>query len=124
MSSSIEVPVSLGELIDKVTILEIKILNGIDEAHYELAELMKVYDRVDDSLLIKYLMSVLMSINLEIWKVEEEKRKYEEHQDFDDDFIDIARSVYYLNDLRAEVKRKINTAAKSEIREYKSHKGY
>ena len=124
MSSSIEVPVSLGELIDKVTILEIKILNGFDEAHYELAELMKVYDRVDDSLLIKYLMSVLMSINLEIWKVEEEKRKYKEHQDFDDDFIDIARSVYYLNDLRAEVKRKINTAAKSEIREYKSHKGY
>ena len=124
MSSSIEVPVSLGELIDKVTILEIKILNGIDEAQYELAELMKVYDKVDDSLLIKYLMSVLMSINLEIWKVEEEKRKYEEHQDFDDDFIDIARSVYYLNDLRAEVKRKINTAAKSEIKEYKSHKGY
>lgn len=124
MNTSIEVPVSLGELIDKVTILEIKILNGIDEAQHELAELMKVYDKVDDSLLIKYLMSVLMSINLEIWKVEEEKRKYEEHQDFDDDFIDIARSVYYLNDLRAEVKRKINTAVKSEIKEYKSHKGY
>lgn len=120
----LEIPVSVGELVDKITILRLKVDNGIDAAQNELDDLEKIYSSLEISSLVWRLEEVLYRINQQCWVVEEEKRAAEKEKNFDKEFIEVARAVYYLNDLRAEVKRKINAVSDSKIKEYKSHGDY
>jgi predicted RNA-binding protein with EMAP domain len=119
------VPVSLGELIDKITILEIKSekifniesLKNIDE---ELAGLKHVKIPPVDQKLIDQLKEV----NLELWDVEDELRQRERQKDFSLSFVGMARSVYLLNDKRASLKKKINITYGSHLIEEKSYSVY
>lgn len=120
----ITIPVSFGELLDKITILEIKIDKGILSASEELDILQEIYAEQTPTSLIKSLKNILFTINLECWDVEDAKRRHEAEKDFDQEFIELARSVYILNDMRAEVKRKINQLTQSQIQEYKNHGDY
>lgn len=114
----ITIPVSVGELLDKISILEIKFLLSDDEyVIKELNELNKI-----KSTLRQYTMEYmeqLRDVNKKLWKVEDKLRKLEKEQRFDDEFIELARSVYTLNDQRASIKRKINEEMLSDIREMK-----
>lgn len=117
---------SLGELIDKITILELKQELIIDQnkqvnIRYELSELNKILS----NLLIKTPLNTereaLKAVNRELWHIENFKRGCELDQDFDHKFIEAAREVYLKNDLRAEIKRTINTLTGSAIVEEKSY---
>lgn len=119
-------PISLGELIDKITILELKEELIIDpnkqvNIRYELSELNKILS----NLLIKTPLNTereaLKAVNRELWHIENFKRGCELDQDFDHKFIEAAREVYLKNDLRAEIKRTINTLTGSAIVEEKSY---
>ena len=117
----IEVPISVSELFDKITILEIKVEKGLVAAQKELDELNKkvpadISQRVMDAVVI------LKTINISCWNVEEEKRKYEETKTFDDTFVELARCVYLFNDERSRVKKIIDKLTNSEITEHKSHR--
>jgi hypothetical protein len=125
----IMIPVSAGELIDKLTILRVKAAR-IDAAKLanvkkELDLLEAVADRelstVPD---IQTLTSELEAVNAALWDVEEGKRDCERRQDFGPAFIALARRVYVENDLRAAIKRRINEAAGSELIEEKSYRPY
>jgi hypothetical protein len=119
------VPVSLGEIIDKMTILEIKSekifniesLKNIDE---ELSALRRVVIPPVDQKLIDQLKEV----NLELWDVEDELRQRERQKDFSLSFVGMARSVYLLNDKRASIKKKINITYGSKLIEEKSYSVY
>ena len=122
-SSIIQVPVSLGELWDKYTILKLKQSNISDaekskhiqnELDY-IEVLCKKYP-IDNSLYIQ-----LLEINTALWNIEDKIREKEKLSIFDNDFISIARSVYKTNDKRSEIKYKINTMYNSllcEVKEY------
>ena len=114
----ITIPVSVGELIDKITILEIKAFLSDDEyVHKELKELNQI-----KSTLTQYLLEYetqLKKINETLWKIEDEIRRKEKNQEFDEEFIELARSVYINNDERAEIKRKINEETRSIYKEIK-----
>jgi len=114
----IEIPVSVGELIDKITILEIKaFLTDNEYVHKELEELNKI-----KSTLTQYTLQYeveLKQVNEQLWKIEDKLRKLEEEYRFDDEFISLARQVYITNDKRAEIKRKINEETNSSHREIK-----
>ena len=117
----IEVPISVSELFDKITILEIKVERGLIAAQKELDELNKkvptdISQRVMDAVVI------LKTINISCWNVEEEKRRHEETKTFDDTFVELARCVYLFNDERSRVKKIIDKLTNSEITEYKSHR--
>jgi hypothetical protein len=124
------VPISWGELIDKITILEIKevkitSINALDNIRKELGFLSDivinskgVYDT------ISLLKNELKEVNLKLWQVEDEIRDKEYSQEFDEKFISLARSVYRLNDDRANLKKKINETLFSELKEEKSYKSF
>ena len=124
------VPISWGELIDKITILEIKevkitSINALDNIRKELGFLSDivinskgVYDT------ISLLKNELKEVNLKLWQVEDEIRDKEYSQEFDEKFISLARSVYRLNDDRANLKKKINEMLFSELKEEKSYKSF
>lgn len=115
------IPVSVGELIDKITILEIKSLFTDDEyVAKELEELNKIKSTITQYIL-EYEIQ-LKKINEKLWKIEDEIRIKEKNQEFDDRFIELARSVYIINDKRAEIKRKINELTNSNFREVKIFK--
>jgi hypothetical protein len=128
----IEAPISLGELIDKITILEIKVANISDagklkNVEHELA----VLNRKVDSLLdaagaakLAPLKSALKEINQSLWIIEDDIRDCEYVKDFGSKFIELARAVYVTNDKRAAVKKDINLAFGSELIEEKSYKDY
>lgn len=119
------IPVSIGELIDKITILQIKqkkITNSdkLKNINHELNLLEKIkYDLGLNNLIL--LEQQLYDVNSRLWDIENLKRSCEKNQKFDDEFIRAARSVYQLNDLRAAIKREINQITSSEIVEEKSH---
>lgn len=114
----ISVPVSVGELIDKITILEIKSLFTDDEyVQKELQELNAIKSTVTQYTL-EYEVK-LKQINEKLWKIEDKLRKLEKEQRFDNEFIYLARSVYIINDERAEIKRKINEITNSNYKEIK-----
>src|SRR5439155_13977923 len=126
-SDDIQVPVSVGELIDKITILEIKserIANPAQLANVrcELAALQAVCRNhgLDRSPLLKQ-VSALKGVNLKIWDVEDAIRECEARGAFTDRFIDLARSIYRLNDERARIKKAINLASGSRYIEEKSY---
>jgi tetratricopeptide (TPR) repeat protein len=126
----IAVPVSPGELIDKITILEIKSAQLTDPAklrnvRHELNELSLVRDRsVNGSLELDRLASELRSVNEALWQIEDEIRDCERRQEFGPRFVELARAVYPQNDRRVALKRRINELAGSELVEEKDYARY
>lgn len=123
--TEVMIPVSLGELFDKITILEIK-TERIDadhklvNIHKELGLLQQIASTIDDTNIL-HLVSQLKHTNLVLWDIEEQKRIKEKSQCFDDEFVVLARAVYINNDLRAAIKREINVITGSHIIEEKSY---
>ena len=120
--------ISAGELVDKITILEIKKNKISDEkkiveVNKELNSLKKTFDKfiTKKSLIEKHFIQ-LKDINLKLWDIEDGKRECEKKQDFGDNFIQLSRNVYKLNDLRAKIKLEINQNLGSNIKEIKSYK--
>jgi hypothetical protein len=123
------IEVSHGEIVDKLTILQIKKENITDPI--KLDNIVKEYDYllsiVENDLGIstespEYLE--LLSINNELWVIEDDIRDKEKVKEFDDDFIKLARSVYYTNDVRAKIKKEINLKYLSGFVEEKSYSNY
>lgn len=126
---SILVEVSAGELLDKITILVIKLEKISDPAklvnirkEYEM--LMGVYHQIPESDDLLALKDELAGINLELWAIEDEVRDCERKEDFGEEFVRLARSVYRANDRRSVTKRKINDLLKSSLVEEKSYRAY
>jgi hypothetical protein len=124
-------PISVGELYDKISILEIKMMH-VGDNESKQANIQKELDKLNrikhdlklpDSLNkradIDDVYQELKDINLALWKIEDMKRRHEKEQNFDQTFISLARQVYINNDRRAEVKRKINEMLHSDIVEEK-----
>jgi hypothetical protein len=123
------IEVSHGEIVDKLTILQIKKENITDPS--KLDNIVKEYD---------YLLSVvendlgistsspeyleLLSVNKDLWVIEDDIRDKERQKEFDDDFIKLARAVYYTNDVRAKIKKEINLKHSSGFVEEKSYQSY
>ena len=126
----IRVPISAGELIDKITILEIK-SERIDDptklanVQKELGLLNKTWAKhrhvAPD---IETQKGILKEINERLWEIEDEIRLLEAEKDFGDRFVELARGVYVTNDRRSEIKKTINEALGSEITEEKSYANY
>jgi hypothetical protein len=129
MIQSIEVPIATGELIDKITILEIKAARLTDAAKSAnvRAELTLLCQRRDAGLpsdpALDVLAARLKAVNERIWDLEDEIRECERRQDFGHAFVTVARSIYRTNDERAAVKREINLATGSKLIEEKSYAG-
>ncbi len=119
--------ISAGELLDKITILEIKREKITDSEklkniNKELSSLTKTSDeKIPDKKRIEDLILNLKKINLKLWTIEENKRKAEKEKKFDEAFIQLSRDVYKSNDERAKIKLKINEILGSNIKEVKSH---
>ena len=119
--------ISAGELIDKITILEIKKIKINDDeklkdVEKELSSLnTTLKNTISDTLKIQELIDKLKSINLRLWDIENGKRLAEKNKDFGEKFIELSRSVYKNNDERAKIKLQINNILGSNIRETKSH---
>ena len=119
--------ISAGELVDKVTILEIKQakisdmekLNLINKELLSLNSTMKKF--IPDHSKIKHLISELKEVNLKLWDIEDGKREAEKNNNFDEKFIELARNVYKFNDKRAKIKLSINNLLGSNIKEVKSY---
>ena len=125
--NKIIIEISAGELIDKITILEIKkekIDNKkkLENINKELTSLTKTFnERIPDKSKVKDLIMNLKNVNLKLWDIEEGKRQAEKNKKFDEDFIKLSRNVYKTNDERAKIKLKINEILGSDIKEVKSH---
>lgn len=119
-------PISVGELIDKITILSIKISRvedpiKLENVTKELIQLKAIADQLDAPVELTVLYKQLLMVNSELWDIEDKKRQHEKEQLFDDNFIQLARQVYIKNDYRALLKKKINLLVGSEIVEEKSY---
>jgi len=126
---AIMIPVSAGELIDKLTILRVKAAridaDKLVNVQKELALLEAVAAReLAATPGLDALAAELEAVNAALWDVEEGKRDCERRQDFGPAFVALARRVYRENDLRAAIKRRINAAAGSDLIEEKSYKAY
>tara|TARA_Y100001968_G_C19438794_1_gene761340 strand:- start:1181 stop:1582 length:402 start_codon:yes stop_codon:yes gene_type:complete len=125
--SSIFAPISLGELIDKITILEIKKshMTGVKLINVE-KELNLLKDILQDENLElnNDLINSLKKTNNKLWKIEDSIREKESNQEFDKEFIELARSVYKENDKRAKIKKEINKKYDSDMVEEKSYNLY
>jgi hypothetical protein len=122
-----KIEVSNGEIIDKLTILQIKLERIKDKA--KLANLQKEYDelvRVASSIIATSdpLYRALYDVNCELWDIEDHIRDLERNKNFNDDFIQTARAVYFKNDKRSEIKREINLKTASGFIEEKSYEKY
>lgn len=127
LNMKIKIDVSISELIDKITILEIKSEKIKDEVklkniNYELTILTQIKQK--SNIDISSLQDELKSINIILWDVEEQIRLKEKNKLFDDEFIELSRSVYINNDKRAMIKRNIDMLLNSEIVEEKSYDSY
>lgn len=128
--STVAVDISPGELLDKITILEIKSARMTDAAklenvRYELTLLRQTWENsVDASGSLGDFESELKSVNEQLWEIEDAIRVCEANQDFGPKFVELARSVYTTNDRRAGIKRQINTMLGSSIVEEKSYTKY
>lgn len=128
--NTINTPVSPGEVLDKITILEIKAKNISDtqklkNVKTELDLLLKTWEEhVEKSAELDDLKIQLKKINQDLWNIEDNIRIKESKREFDDEFIQIARSVYVENDKRAAVKKAINLLLGSELVEEKSYEDY
>ena len=122
----IQTPTSLGELYDKISILEIKMANIKDPT--KLANVIKEYKElrqvghkhpIDDDL-----YQQLIWVNQDLWKIEDDIRECERQKDFGEKFIQLARNVYITNDRRSDIKKQINIAYGSDLVEEKSYEKY
>ena len=119
--------ISAGELIDKITILEIKKNkikdeDKLNEVQKELSSLTQTLDKfIPKKDKIMSFKQNLKEINLKLWEIEDSKRKAEKDRDFGQNFIELARNVYKLNDERAKIKLAINNSLGSNIKEVKSY---
>ena len=125
----INTPISVGELIDKISILVIKEKKIKDEKknnliREELTLLKKTLNEVTKDSAINDYLNQLIDINSALWKVEDELRDCEKNKKFDQKFVDLARSVYTTNDKRSEIKLEINNKFGSKIVEVKSYTKY
>jgi len=127
---AVTVPVSWGELIDKITILELKSerlsdRTKLENVRRELAMLTAIVDREHaDHAALKALTAKLREVNAALWVIEDDIRDKERAQAFDARFIELARAVYIENDERAAIKKRINVKLGSRIVEEKSYKPY
>jgi len=128
--NKILVEVSIGELLDKISILEIKkekisdseSLKIINSEYLVLNEQAK--KNVSKSLKLASLFDELKEINLKLWHIEDDKRMCEKNSDFGEKFIKLSRDVHFLNDKRAEIKLEINNYSGSKIKEVKKYTSY
>ena len=126
-SKKILTEISAGELLDKISILEIKLDNIRDKE--KIAEIKKEYKSLEEtrksnieiSENLQKLIDQLREINLKLWNIEEEKRMCEKNSDFGNNFIQLSRNVYKNNDKRAKIKSDINELLGSNIKEVKSY---
>ena len=122
--------ISAGELMDKITILEIKKVKITDPEKQVIInkELNSLHSTYQTSLTpspeLQEQITKLKTINLKLWDIEEGKRECERQKDFGDSFVQLARSVYIENDNRAKIKAEINRLTNSTISEVKSYKSY
>ena len=126
-----QVEISIGEFLDKISILELKLLHIADKSklmnvqkelyhHSPLySDLIEVYGDELKGLYLK-----LSQVNSSLWVIEDKLRELESKKQFNDEFIELARSVYFTNDKRAEIKKDINLLTGSELVEEKSYKDY
>ena len=125
----INTPVSLGELVDKISILHIKNINIKDDEKLKLIkeelellnQTLNKHIKKND---IQNFLDSLIEINSKLWVIEDDIRDCERNKKFDQTFIDLARSVYFTNDKRSEVKLEINKKFGSKIIEVKSYEEY
>ena len=125
----ISTPVSLGELVDKISILHIKNINIKDDEKLklireELELLNQTLNKHIKNNDIQIYLDLLIEINSKLWAIEDGIRDCERNKKFDQTFIDLARSVYFTNDKRSEVKLEINKKFGSKIIEVKSYVEY
>ena len=128
--NKIIVEVSIGELLDKISILEIKQekikdpekLKFINNEHSILKTQLEKNVKTDDSL--SKLYQSLKEVNAKLWVIEDDKRECEKNKDFGKNFIELARKVYLTNDKRSKVKSKINEVLGSNIKEIKHYEDY
>ena len=128
--NKILVEVSVGELLDKISILEIKQekikdtekLNFINEEHSILKDQLNNNVKIDKKL--TELFESLKQINAKLWVIEDDKRQCEKEKDFTDNFIKLSRDVHFLNDDRAKIKLEINIHTGSKIKEIKEYTSY
>jgi len=116
----IQIPISIGELLDKISILSIK--SQYTNNQYVLKELQDLIQIAKENQVYNdFYLAKLLSINQKLWKIEDDLRVLEKSQDFDETFIELARSVYKTNDLRAKIKKEINEKYKSSYQEVKCY---
>ena len=128
--NKILVEVSVGELLDKISILEIKKekikdtdkLKFINEEYNILNDQFKKSVKTDDKL--NQLFKSLKEINAKLWLIEDEKRMYEKNSDFGEKFIKVSRDIHFFNDDRAKIKLEINNHTGSKIKEIKEYTAY
>lgn len=125
----IKIPVSAGELVDKITILKIKKKNVIDQSKKvnidrELDFLTDIYNEINNEKKLDSFLNKLLEVNQKLWEIEDEIRVLERKKQFDEDFILLARSVYIENDKRFEIKNEINNFLGSAIKEEKLYEDY
>ena len=129
-SKKILTEISAGELLDKISILEIK-LDKINDKE-NLHEINKEYKSLNDTKKshlkitpdIQNLINQLKDVNIKLWSIEDEKRICEKNKDFSKKFIELARNVYINNDKRAKIKSEINKLLGSNIKEVKEYANY
>ena len=128
-----KIEVSNGEIIDKYTILEIKLskikdenklVNVRHEYNTLTPDVKSIYADAKDESHLKKLQNDLLEVNKKLWKIEDDIRECERANDFGQTFIDLARAVYYVNDDRSDVKKEINTYTGSDLVEEKSYEDY
>jgi hypothetical protein len=127
---NVNTQISVGEWIDKLTILEIKLAEILERD--KLANVRREYETLIAAAPAELLTRVeiaqprarLKAVNAELWRIEDEIRVKERARDFGDEFIALARAVYVTNDARAALKREINRLCDSELVEEKSYAGY
>lgn len=121
-----KIEISNGEILDKITILRLKLEHIFDKE--KRANIIREYDFLKEvSEKIKYsdnLYHELYLVNKALWKIEDDIRNKEKNKEFDQEFIELARSVYFTNDKRSEIKKKINLETNSEFVEEKSYEDY
>ena len=126
-SKKILTEISAGELLDKISILEIKLDNikdkdkliEVNKEYKSLEETKKSNIEINENL--EKLVNQLKEINLKLWNIEEQKRLCEKNSDFGKSFIELSRNVYLINDKRAKIKSDINELLGSNIKEVKSY---
>ena len=125
-----QIPISWGELLDKITILQIKFENltsqdALNNVARELKQLQSTFFKYcPETIKPKLLEAELKRINQQLWDIEDKIRDKERNKSFDDEFIQLARSVYITNDERSRIKKRINETLGSDLIEEKSYSEY